>query len=105
MYEPGEGLANEETNVLTQLVMKSNGLIRVVGLEKTILWMNTLFYVWLIYIWVLDGKMAWFIINLWMVKWHFRVVTSFVHLDDAVETSIQAIHFENGIYNVADDAW
>lgn len=31
-------------------------------------------------------------------------VTSFVHLDDAVETSIQAIHFENGIYNVADDA-
>ncbi len=31
-------------------------------------------------------------------------VTSFVHLDDAVETSIQAIHFENGIDNVADDA-
>lgn len=30
-------------------------------------------------------------------------VTSFVHLDDAVETSIQAINFDNGIYNVADD--
>ena len=30
-------------------------------------------------------------------------VTSFVHLDDAVETSIQAIHFDSGIYNVADD--
>ena len=30
-------------------------------------------------------------------------VTSFVHLDDAVETSIQAINFANGIYNVADD--
>ncbi|RZI07084.1 NAD(P)-dependent oxidoreductase, partial [Staphylococcus aureus] len=31
-------------------------------------------------------------------------VTAFVHRDDAVETAIQAIHFENGIYNVEDDA-
>ena len=28
---------------------------------------------------------------------------SFIHLDDAVETAIQALHFDSGIYNVADD--
>ena len=30
-------------------------------------------------------------------------VTSFIHLDDAVEVSIQAMNFDTGIYNVADD--
>ncbi|MFY2153013.1 NAD-dependent epimerase/dehydratase family protein [Mammaliicoccus sciuri] len=30
-------------------------------------------------------------------------VQSFIHIDDAVETAIQALNFESGIYNVADD--
>ena len=31
------------------------------------------------------------------------MVSSFIHLDDAVEVSIQAMNFDTGIYNVADD--
>lgn len=30
-------------------------------------------------------------------------VQSFIHIDDAVETAIQALNFETGTYNVADD--
>ncbi len=30
-------------------------------------------------------------------------VQSFIHIDDAVETAIQALNFDSGIYNVADD--
>ncbi|MGZ9538001.1 NAD-dependent epimerase/dehydratase family protein, partial [Staphylococcus epidermidis] len=30
-------------------------------------------------------------------------VLSFTHIDDAVETAIQALNFETGTYNVADD--
>lgn len=80
MYEPGEGLANEETS----LDFNSTGdrkvtVDGVVGLEEETARMDG-------QVTLSDG------------------VTSFVHLDDAVETSIQAIHFENGIYNVADDA-
>ena len=30
-------------------------------------------------------------------------VQSFIHIDDAVEVAIQALNFESGIYNVADD--
>lgn len=30
-------------------------------------------------------------------------VQSFIHIDDAVETAIQALNFESGIYNVADN--
>ncbi|WP_239762620.1 MULTISPECIES: NAD(P)-dependent oxidoreductase [unclassified Mammaliicoccus] len=30
-------------------------------------------------------------------------IQSFIHIDDAVETAIQALNFESGIYNVADD--
>ncbi|SCS20116.1 NAD-dependent epimerase/dehydratase family protein [Staphylococcus caeli] len=30
-------------------------------------------------------------------------VQSFIHIDDAVEVAIQALHFEPGIYNVTDD--
>lgn len=30
-------------------------------------------------------------------------VQSFIHIDDAVETAIQALNFESGVYNVADD--
>ncbi|MGI2315640.1 NAD-dependent epimerase/dehydratase family protein, partial [Staphylococcus cohnii] len=30
-------------------------------------------------------------------------VQSFIHIDDAIETAIQALNFDSGIYNVADD--
>ncbi|MCC2088871.1 NAD(P)-dependent oxidoreductase [Mammaliicoccus sciuri] len=30
-------------------------------------------------------------------------VQSFIHIDDAVETAIQALNFESGVYNVADN--
>ncbi|PTK95798.1 NAD-dependent epimerase/dehydratase family protein [Staphylococcus gallinarum] len=30
-------------------------------------------------------------------------IQSFIHIDDAVETAIQALNFESGTYNVADD--
>lgn len=30
-------------------------------------------------------------------------IQSFIHIDDAVETAIQALNFNSGIYNVADD--
>ncbi len=30
-------------------------------------------------------------------------IQSFIHIDDAIETAIQALNFDSGIYNVADD--
>lgn len=106
MYEPGEGLAYEKT----ALDFNSTGdrkvtVDGVVGLEEETARMDE--YVVL----RLYGPGTWYgkdgmIYNQFMdgqVTLSYGV-TSFVHLDDAVETSIQAIHFENGIYNVADDA-
>ena len=109
MYEPGEGLANEETS----LDFNSTGdrkvtVDGVVGLEEETARMDE--YVVLRFGW-LYGPGTWYgkdgmIYNQFMDGQVTLSdgVTSFVHLDDAVETSIQAIHFENGIYNVADDA-
>ncbi|HDC7393453.1 TPA: NAD(P)-dependent oxidoreductase [Staphylococcus aureus] len=93
MYEPGEGLASETT----ALDFNSTGdrkvtVDGVVGLEEETARMDE--YVVLRFGW-LYGPGTWY---------GKDGITSFVHLDDAVETSIQAIHFENGIYNVADDA-
>ncbi|HDG8474796.1 TPA: NAD(P)-dependent oxidoreductase [Staphylococcus aureus] len=106
MYEPGEGLAYEKT----ALDFNSTGdrkvtVDGVVGLEEETARMDE--YVVL----RLYGPGTWYgkdgmIYNQFMDGQVTLSdgVTSFVHLDDAVETSIQAIHFENGIYNVADDA-
>ncbi|HGO3186180.1 TPA: NAD-dependent epimerase/dehydratase family protein [Staphylococcus aureus] len=106
MYEPGEGLAYEKT----ALDFNSTGdrkvtVDGVVGLEEETTRMDE--YVVL----RLYGPGTWYgkdgmIYNQFMDGQVTLSdgVTSFVHLDDAVETSIQAIHFENGIYNVADDA-
>ncbi|VTS54913.1 putative NAD-dependent epimerase/dehydratase [Staphylococcus hyicus] len=85
MYEPGEGLANEKTARMDEYVVLRFGWLYGPG-------------TWygkdgMIYNQFMDGQVT-----------LSDGVTSFVHLDDAVETSIQAIHFENGIYNVADDA-
>ncbi|MCE4967322.1 NAD(P)-dependent oxidoreductase [Staphylococcus aureus] len=106
MYEPGEGLAYEKT----ALDFNSTGdrkvtVDGVVGLEEETARMDE--YVVL----RLYGPGTWYgkdgmIYNQFMDGQVTLSdgVTSFVHLDDAVETSIQAIHFENGIYNIADDA-
>ncbi|HHW9811920.1 TPA: NAD-dependent epimerase/dehydratase family protein [Staphylococcus aureus] len=106
MYEPGEGLAYEKT----ALDFNSTGdrkvtVDGVVGLEEETARMDE--YVVL----RLYGPGTWYgkdgmIYNQFMDGQVTLSdgVTSFVHFDDAVETSIQAIHFENGIYNVADDA-
>ncbi|KMS37240.1 epimerase, partial [Staphylococcus aureus] len=109
MYEPGEGLANEETSLdFNSTGDRKVAVDGVVGLEEETARMDE--YVVLRMGW-LYGTGTWYgkdgmIYNKFMDG---KVtlsdgVTSFVHLDDAVETSIQAIHFENGIYNVADDA-
>lgn len=106
MYEPGEGLASETT----ALDFNSTGdrkvtVDGVVGLEEETARMDE--YVVLRFGW-LYGPGTWYgkdgmIYNQFMDGQVALSdgVTSFVHLDDAVETSI---HFENGIYNVADDA-
>ncbi|RQX27497.1 NAD(P)-dependent oxidoreductase [Staphylococcus warneri] len=74
VYEAGEGLATEETSLdLDSTGDRKITVDGVIGLEEETSRMDE------------------------------YVVTSFVHLDDAVETSIQALNFDNGIYNVADD--
>lgn len=107
-YEPGEGLATEET----PLDFNSTGDRKITvdgveGLEKQTARIDD--YVVLRFGW-LYGPGTWYgkdgmIYNQFM-DGNVTLsdgVTSFVHLDDAVETSIQAINFDSGIYNVADD--
>ncbi|MCQ9278269.1 NAD-dependent epimerase/dehydratase family protein [Staphylococcus borealis] len=109
MYEPGEGLATEET----PLDNHSDGdrkitVDGVIGLEKETARMDH--YVVLRFGW-LYGPGTWYGKD-GMIYNQFKNgevtlsdgVTSFIHLDDAVEVSIQAMNFDNGIYNVADDA-
>ncbi|MBO1198545.1 NAD(P)-dependent oxidoreductase [Staphylococcus simiae] len=108
MYEPGEGLATEET----PLDFNSTGdrkitVDGVVGLEEETARMDN--YVILRFGW-LYGPGTWYgkdgMIYNQFIDGNVTLsdgVTSFIHLDDAVETSIQAIDFDNGIYNVADD--
>ena len=108
MYEPGEGLATEET----PLDNHSDGdrkitVDGVVGLEKETARMDQ--YVVLRFGW-LYGLGTWYGKD-GMIYNQFKDgevtlsdgVTSFIHLDDAVEVSIQAMNFDTGIYNVADD--
>ena len=108
MYEPGEGLATEET----PLDNHSDGdrkitVDGVVGLEKETARMDQ--YVVLRFGW-LYGPGTWYGKD-GMIYNQFKDgevtlsdgVTSFIHLDDAVEVSIQAMNFDTGIYNVADD--
>lgn len=108
MYEAGEGLATEET----PLDLDSNGdrkvtVDGVIGLEEETSRMDE--YVVLRFGW-LYGPGTWYgkdgMIYNQFVDGKVTLsdgVTSFIHLDDAVETSIQALNFDNGIYNVADD--
>ena len=108
MYEAGEGLATEET----PLDLESSGdrkvtVDGVIGLEEETSRMDE--YVVLRFGW-LYGPGTWYgkdgMIYNQFVDGNVTLsdgVTSFVHLDDAVETSIQALNFDNGIYNVADD--
>lgn len=108
MYEAGEGLATEET----PLDLDSSGdrkvtVDGVIGLEEETSRMDE--YVVLRFGW-LYGPGTWYgkdgMIYNQFVDGKVTLsdgVTSFIHLDDAVETSIQALNFDNGIYNVADD--
>lgn len=108
MYEPGEGLATEEA----PLDNHSDGdrkitVDGVIGLEKETARMDQ--YVVLRFSW-LYGPGTWYGKD-GMIYNQFKDgevtlsdgVTSFIHLDDAVEVSIQAMNFDTGIYNVADD--
>lgn len=107
-YEAGEGLATEET----PLDYNSTGDRKVTvdgveGLENETKRLGE--YVVLRFGW-LYGPGTWYgkdgMIYNQFIDGNVTLsdgVTSFVHLDDAVETSIQAINFDNGIYNVADD--
>lgn len=101
MYEPGEGLASETT----ALDFNSTGdrkvtVDGVVGLEEETARMDE--YVVLRFGW-LYGPGTWYGKD-GMIYNQFMDGQVALSDDDAVETSIQAIHFENGIYNVADDA-
>lgn len=108
MYKAGEGLATEET----PLDLDSSGdrkvtVDGVIGLEEETSRMDE--YVVLRFGW-LYGPGTWYgkdgMIYNQFVDGKVTLsdgVTSFIHLDDAVETSIQALNFDNGIYNVADD--
>lgn len=107
-YESGSGLATEETS----LDYHSTGDRKITvdgveGLEKETARIGE--YVILRFGW-LYGPGTWYgkdgMIYNQFIDGNVTLsdgVTSFVHIDDAVETSIQAIDFDNGIYNVADD--
>ena len=107
-YEPGEGLATEETPLDDHSTGDRKITVEgVEGLEEQTARMDN--YVVLRFGW-LYGPGTWYgkdgMIYNQFIDGEVTLsdgVTSFVHLDDAVETSIQAINFANGIYNVADD--
>ena len=107
-YEPGEGLATEETPLDDHSTGDRKITVEgVEGLEEQTARMDN--YVVLRFGW-LYGPGTWYgkdgMIYNQFIDGEVTLsdgVTSFVHLDDAVETSIQASNFANGIYNVADD--
>ncbi|ATH61861.1 NAD-dependent epimerase/dehydratase family protein [Staphylococcus pasteuri] len=108
VYEAGEGLATEETSLdLDSTGDRKITVDGVIGLEEETSRMDE--YVVLRFGW-LYGPGTWYgkdgMIYNQFIDGKVTLsdgVTSFVHLDDAVETSIQALNFDNGIYNVADD--
>ncbi|OHS37422.1 epimerase [Staphylococcus sp. HMSC62D11] len=107
-YEPGEGLATEETPLDDHSTGDRKITVEgVEGLEEQTARMDN--YVVLRFGW-LYGPGTWYgkdgMIYNQFIDGEVTLsdgVTSFVHLDDAVETSIQAKLIANGIYNVADD--
>ncbi|CAL29341.1 NAD-dependent epimerase/dehydratase family protein [Staphylococcus carnosus] len=108
VYEGGKGLATEETpldyNATGDRKVTVDG---VEGLEKETARIKN--HVILRYGW-LYGPGTWYGED-GMIYSQFKNgkvdmtdgVLSFIHIDDAVETAIQALNFETGTYNVADD--
>ncbi|MCJ1781332.1 NAD-dependent epimerase/dehydratase family protein [Mammaliicoccus sciuri] len=108
VYEAGDTLATEETS----LDYDASGDRKITvdgveGLEKESARLNK--HVILRY-GLLYGPGTWYgkdgMIYNQFINGEFTMtdgVQSFIHIDDAVETAIQALNFESGIYNVADD--
>jgi nucleoside-diphosphate-sugar epimerase len=108
VYEGGQGLATEETPLDYQATGERK--VTVDGVEALEQETARIPHHVILRYGLLYGPQTWFGKN-GMIYNQFidgsvsmsNGIQSFIHIDDAVETAIQALSFEPGIYNVTDD--
>ncbi|MGE7913566.1 NAD-dependent epimerase/dehydratase family protein [Lysinibacillus xylanilyticus] len=107
-YEPGDTIASEETSLDTNAVGKRKFTIDgIVALENAVQEIHN--SVVLRY-GSLYGPCTWYGSNGLMAQQFLNGemvmndgVTSFIHIEDAVKATLEAIEWESGIYNIVDD--